>query len=75
MKNNIIFSKKWEATHDRIDRHSEEHLFLKNRVVDLESLLGLQQTALQYCQDMIVGLEETVIQLVASVKKLEKMVC
>ena len=75
LKNNIIFSKKWEATHDRINRHSEEHLFLKNQVVDLESLLGLQQTALQHCQDMIVGLEETVIQLVASVKKLEKMVC
>ena len=58
-----------------IDRRSEEILLLKNRVVDLESLSGLQQTALQHCQDTIAGLEETVTQLVASVKKLEKMVC
>ena len=72
---NMIFSGKWEATHDRIDCCLEEHLLLKNQVVDLESLLGLQQTTLQHCQDMIAGLEETVAQLVASVKKLEKMVC
>ena len=43
--------------------------------MELESLLGLQQTALQHCQDTIAGLEETVTQLVVSVKKLEKMVC
>ena len=43
--------------------------------VDLESLSGLQQTAPQHCQDTIVGLEETITQLVASVKKLEKTVC
>ena len=48
---------------------------MKNRVVDLESLSGLQQTALQHCQDTIAGLEETVAQLVTSVKKLEKTVC
>ena len=29
-KNNVIFSKKWEATYDRINRHSEEILLLKN---------------------------------------------
>ena len=29
-KNNVIFSKKWEATYDRIDRRSEEILLLKN---------------------------------------------
>ena len=44
-------------------------------MVDLESLSGLQQTALQHCQDTIAGLEETVAQLIALVKKLEKMVC
>ena len=75
LKNNVIFSGKWETTHDRIDCCSEEHLLLKNWVVDLESLLGLQQTALQHCQDTIAGLEETVTQLVALVKKLEKTVC
>ena len=75
MTNNCIFSEKWESTHDQIDHRLEEHLLLKNQVVDLESLLGLQQTTLQHCQDTIAGLEETVAQLVASVKKLEKMVC
>ena len=74
-KNNIIFSEKWEATHDRIDHCSEEILLLKNRVVDLEALLGLQQTALQSCQNTIAGLEETVAKLTASVTKLEKSVC
>ena len=43
-------------------------------MVDLKALLGLQQTTLQHCQDTIAGLEETVAQLVASVKKLEKTV-
>ena len=42
LKNNVIFSREWEATHDHIDHHSEEHLLLKNQVVDLESLSGLQ---------------------------------
>ena len=74
-KNNVIFTKKWEATHDRINHHSEEILFLKNWVSDLEGLLGLQQTTLQHCQDTIAGLEETIAQLVMSVKKLEKTVC
>ena len=74
-KNNMIFAEKWEATYDRIDCHSEELLLLKNRVVDLKSLSGLQQTALQHCQDTIAGLEETVAQLITSVKKLEKTVC
>ena len=75
MMNNRIFSGKWEVTHDQIDRCLEEHLLLKNQVVDLESLLGLQQTTLQHCQDTIAGLEETVTQLVTLVKKLEKVVC
>ena len=75
MDNNCIFSGKWEAMHDQIDCHSEEHLLLKNQVVDLESLSGLQQTTLQHCQDTIAGLEETITQLVVSVKKLEKTVC
>ena len=74
-KNNIIFSEKWEATHDHINCCLEEILLLKNQVVDLESLSGLQQTSLQHCQDTIAGLEETITQLVASVKKLEKTVC
>ena len=75
MTTNVIFSKKWEAMHDRIDRRLEDILLLRNQVVDLESLSGLQQTTLQHCQDTIAGLEETITQLVASVKKLEKMVC
>ena len=32
-KNNVIFSEKWEATHDRIDRRLEETRLLKNQVV------------------------------------------
>ena len=44
-KNNVIFGEKWEMTHDRIDHRSEEFRLLKNRVVDLEALSGLQQTA------------------------------
>ena len=41
LKNNIIFAEKWETTHDRIDRRSEELRLLKNRVTDLEALSGL----------------------------------
>ena len=41
-KNNIIFGEKWEMTHDRIDRRSEDIRLLKNRVVDLKALSGLQ---------------------------------
>ena len=74
-KNNIIFSGKWEATHDCIDHHSEETRLLKNQVLDLEALSGLQQTTLQSCQNMIAGLEETVAKLTASVTRLEKSVC
>ena len=74
-KNNVIFSEKWEATHDRINCHSEEVLLLKNQVVDLEVLMGLQQTALQSCQDTMAGLEETVVKLTTSVSSLEKLIC
>ena len=74
-KNNVIFGEKWEMTHDRIDRRSEDIRLLKNRVVDLEALSGLQQNALQSCQSTIAGLEETVLKLVASVTVLEKLVC
>ena len=74
-KNNVIFAGKWEVTHNRIDRRSEEVRLLKNRVVDLKALSGLQQTALQSCQNTIAGLEETVANLTASVTKLEKSVC
>ena len=49
MENNCIFSGKWEVIHDQIDHHLEELLLLKTRVIELESLLGLQQTALQHC--------------------------
>ena len=48
-KNNITFSEKWEVTHNHINRRSEETHLLKNRVVDLEALSGLQQTTLQSC--------------------------
>ena len=75
VKNNVIFTGKWEATHDCIDRRSEEVHLLKNWVIDLESLSGLQQTALQSCQNTIAGLEETVVDLTLSVTKLEKSVC
>ena len=75
MKNNQIFAEKWKLTHDWINCHLEEQCLLQAQVVDLESLLGLQQTALQHCQDTIAGLEETVAQLVALVKKLEKTIC
>ena len=75
MKNNCIFSKKWEVTHDQINCCSEEHHLLQAHVIDLESLSGLQQTNLQHCQNTIAGLEETIAQLVTSVKKLEKTVC
>ena len=74
-KNNIIFSKKWEATHNRIDHCSEEILLLKNQVVDLEALSGLQQITLQSCQNTIAGLEETVAKLTVLVTTLEKSVC
>ena len=74
-KNNVIFSEKWEVTHDCIDHCSEEIHLLKNRVVDLEALTGLQQTALQSCQNNIAGLEETVAKLTATVTSLEKSIC
>ena len=46
IENNCIFSRKWELTHDWIDHCSEEYCFLQAHMVDLESLSGLQQTAL-----------------------------
>ena len=49
-KNNVIFSEKWEVTHDCINRQLEDILLLRNQVVDLKALSGLQQTALQHCQ-------------------------
>ena len=74
-KNNVIFGEKWEMTHDRIDHRSEDIRLLKNRVVDLKALSGLQQHALQSCQSTIAGLEETVLKLAASITVLEKSVC
>ena len=74
-KNNIIFSEKWEVTHNHINHHSEEACLLKNQVIDLEALSGLQQTALQSCQNTIARLEETVAKLTVLVTKLEKSVC
>ena len=74
-KNNVIFGDKWEMTHDRIDRRSEDIHLLKNWIVDLEALSGLQQNTLQSCQSTIAGLEETVLKLAALVTVLEKLVC
>ena len=74
-QNNVIFSEKWEATHDRINCRLEEILLLRNQVVDLEALLSLQQTALQSCQNTIAGLEETVVKLTSSVSSLERSIC
>ena len=75
MTNNCIFSGKWEETHEQINCRANKHQILKTCVIELKSLLGFQQTSLQHCQDMIAGLEETVAQLVMSVKKLEKSIC
>ena len=74
-KNNGIFGEKWEMTHDRINRHLEDIHLLKNQIVDLEALSGLQQSALQSCQSTIAGLEETILKLATSVTILEKSVC
>ena len=74
-KNNVIFGEKWETTHDRINHRSEDIRLLKNRIVDLEALSGLQQSVLQSCQGTIAGLEETVLKLATSVTVLEKSVC
>ena len=74
-KNNVIFGEKWETTHDRIDCRLGDIRLLKNQIVDLEALSGLQQNALQSCQSTIAGLEETVLKLAASVTVLEKSIC
>ena len=74
-KNNVIFAEKWETTHERINCRSEDICLLKNQVVELEALTGLQQNALQSCQDTIAGLEETILKLAASVTILEKSIC
>ena len=74
-KNNVIFGEKWETTHDHINCRSEDICLLKNRIMDLEALSGLQQNALQSCQSTIAGLEETVLKLTVSVTTLEKSVC
>ena len=74
-KNNVIFGEKWEMTHDHINCHLEDICLLKNRIVDLEALSGLQQNTLQSCQSTIAGLEETVLKLATSVTVLEKSVC
>ena len=74
-KNNVIFSEKWEMMHNCINCCSEDIRLLKNQVMDLEALSGLQQTALQSCQNTIAGLEETMVKLTASVTLLEKSVC
>ena len=74
-KNNVIFREKWETTHDCIDRCSEDIHLLKNQIVDLKALSGLQQSALQSCQSTIAGLEETALKLATSVTVLEKSIC
>ena len=74
-KNNIIFTEKWETTHNHIDHRSEDIHLLKNRVVELAALTGLQQTILQSCQSTIAGLEETILKLAASVTMLEGLIC
>ena len=74
-KNNVIFGKKWEMTHDCIYCCLEDICLLKNWVVDLKALSGLQQNALQSCQNTIAGLEETILKLAALVTALERSVC
>ena len=74
-KNNVIFGEKWEMTHDHIDHRSEDIHLLKNWIVDLKALSGLQQNALQSCQNSIAGLKETIAKLTTSVTSLEKLVC
>ena len=46
MKNNRIFTKKWESTHKQINHWADKHQVLKTHVIELESLSGLQQTTL-----------------------------
>ena len=74
-KNNVIFGEKWEMTHDCINCRSEDICLLKNQIVELKALSGLQQNALQTCQSTIAGLEETILKLAASVTVLEKSIC
>ena len=74
-KNNMIFGEKWEMMHNRINRRSEDIRLLKNWIVDLEALSGLQQNTLQSCESTIAGLEETVLNLAALVTVLEKSIC
>ena len=74
-KNNVIFGEKWEMTHNCINHRSEDIHLLKNWVMDLEALSGLQQNTLQSCQNTIAGLEETVLKLAALVTVLERSVC
>ena len=51
LKNNQIFTEKWELTHGWINRCVEEHLLLKTHVVELESLLGLSGYASRVGRD------------------------
>ena len=44
LKNNSIFTEKWEMTHKQIDHWLEDILLLKNHLVNLEGRSGLQQT-------------------------------
>ena len=74
-KNNVIFGEKWEMTHDRIDCRSEDIRLLTNWIMDLKAFSGLQQNALQSCQNTIAGLEETILKLATLVTILEKSVC
>ena len=73
--NNRKFTREWEMTQKCIDCRANKHQWLKTLIIKLESLLGLQQTTLQHCQDMVVGLEERVEQLVVAVCKLESTIC
>ena len=75
LSNNCWFTEEWEKIHKCINHRADKHIWLKNHVIELESLSSLQQTVLQSCQNQIAGLEETVEQLVLAVWKLEKTVC
>ena len=75
LKNNRCFANEWEATQDHINWRAANYKVLKDWVLELEGLSGLQQTIINSCHDQIAGLEETVEQLVATVCKLESTVC
>ena len=49
LKNNHQFAKDWETTQSHINQRADKHQQLKNQVLKLEGLSGLQQTTINSC--------------------------